>query len=476
MTPDQFKTKCREYNVISPQPLLRISEKVQHAKSQDGHIYDVHVHTFHKDCINEFYFLLKMLGERTRGIQSLHDGDVAPFTPRKTEEIDYAVEEFRNTYHYYTEEDIYENPPTDITWKDIEDTFEKAHSRAPLIEHIDSGREAAYYVFSRFLRKNSQEEILKDFFKNFAVTNINGFKGKSLITCALMMDFYNEFKGPVKRSLSKQIEDYNTLARAYPVLPFLAIDPRRMDEDEDSEEHLFNLFLKAFDRKKAGLFFGVKFYPALGYSPSDYRLEPIYEICQEFQIPIVTHCGGEIVSTFSKDIWVYEDFKQEKSVVPGDTRKDRVFYLNDPKRWESVLRKYPNLKINFAHFGNDEAFFDENIHSSRDYLARKRTILNLMKCYSGVFADFSYAFTSPHVYGSFMKTLNENTSGVQDRILFGTDFWVALFAKGERFVTHQTAFIQLFESNPNLRDKIFRTNAERYLFEIVEDNPASPCK
>src|SRR5690606_23491665 len=128
--------------------------------------------------------------------------------------------------------------------------------------------------------------------------------------CLLMMDFHKEFgKRFPKKSLWEQVEEINQLAdkkNGHPILPFFAVDARR--EKEEGKGNLYNLFLKAFDPKEGGRFFGVKLYPALGVSPSDELLLPIYEVCEKLNIPIVTHCGGEDVSTFSDPIEVHMNF------------------------------------------------------------------------------------------------------------------------------------------------------------------------
>lgn len=64
-------------------------------------------------------------------------------------------------------------------------------------------------------------------------------------------------------------------------LAFSNVDPRRGREGLD-------LFEKAV--REWG-FSGMKLYPPCGYSPSDRRLFPYYEICRAMRLPVLTHIG-----------------------------------------------------------------------------------------------------------------------------------------------------------------------------------------
>ncbi|MGA6121632.1 amidohydrolase family protein [Sphingobacterium anhuiense] len=421
------------------------------------------MHTFDKDCINEWYFIVKFLGEKLppylKGNQLIDSN----------EELDVLRGEFEQKYGYADAEEFYQKPSENIGWEQIQQIFEEPPPTNGLIEHIG---EFVNYVIRRFFKVKSQSEVLQDFYDRFALNNLPQFKGQTLISSVLMMDFYNVYKTHVKKSYFKQIEEYNDMAVQKPILPFLAVDPRRIN-DSDPKQNLFELFIKAFDRKQAGFFFGIKLYPSLGFSPSDYRLRPIYEICQEFQIPIVTHCGGELVSTFDERVEIYEDFLPNITLAPGKNRKEKAFYLNDPLRWKVVLDQYPHLKINFAHFGSEECFKSkdlngEGIEDKLQYDQRPQTIIELMKASKGVYTDFSFALTSPDIYSNFWEILKSNPI-VQERLMFGTDFWVVLFNKGEKFLEHQKHFVDLFKYDDLLFNKIFKDNADRYLFDVIKD-------
>src|SRR5690606_19049671 len=142
--------------------------------------------------------------------------------------------------------------------------------------------------------------------------------------------------------------------------------------------------------------------------------------------------------------------------------KQKAFYLNDPKRWEVVLDRFKNLKVNFAHFG-DDVFRDNNEDPDFDYIARKDTIVSLMKNYDGVYADFSYSLIRDYSYSKLIQLLT-NDDVVSERMMFGSDFWVVLLHDKDKFMQIQNKFIAAF-ANDEVFEKFFRRNAVDYLLK-----------
>ncbi|WFB62113.1 amidohydrolase family protein [Sphingobacterium sp. WM] len=374
---------------------------------------------------------------------------------------------FEERYGYQDIESYYQDPKKkEITWEELDKIFNETEEQFVSDNNFNKGLkhipEALGFVFKKFLKAKMQKDIYKEYVNKYAVSKTNKFGSSELITGILMMDFFNEFNGYVNRNIVEQIKEYNSIAAEYNALPFLAIDPRRIDETLDEKHQMFHLILKAFNRQENGLFVGLKFYPSLGYSPSDYRLLPIYEICQEYKIPIVTHCGGEIVSSFDSDIKIYENFEENLKAVPGKSRKQKAFYLNDPKRWEVVLERFKNLKINFAHFG-DDVFRDKNEDPDFDYLTRKDTIITMMKSYPGVYSDFSYSLIRDYSYSKLIQLLKTEEI-VSKRLMFGSDFWVVLLHDKDKFLNIQENFISEFDDD-EISDRFFRRNAVHYLLD-----------
>ena len=178
------------------------------------------------------------------------------------------------------------------------------------------------------------------------------------------------------------LQELERLHNLYPdsVLPFLAVDPRRPG--------IAGLVEKMVGKK--GPFFGVKLYPRLGYLPTHPDLDGILDFCQRYAIPIITHASaGGLPPT---DDWIYED------------------YCN-PAEWIPVLKKYPRLKVDFAHFGGKNIQWRESI-------------LNLIKQYPNVYTDVS-CYTDTGRLEKVRDCLTENPI-LEKRLMFGTDYTVML--------------------------------------------------
>ncbi|MBU0701563.1 amidohydrolase [bacterium] len=154
------------------------------------------------------------------------------------------------------------------------------------------------------------------------------------------------------------------------------------------------------------VFAGIKVYPPLGFDPwpDDYkqreRVEAIYERCYKKNIPITTHCNDGGFRTETKS-----------------NAKD----FTNPSRWDAVLKKYPTLKLNFAHFGKQK--------KTLCFIPQKKwegTILELMANYKNVYADFSYNGCEKEEYYKYLQKLLEKNPDVKERILFGSDFMINL--------------------------------------------------
>jgi len=138
---------------------------------------------------------------------------------------------------------------------------------------------------------------------------------------------------------------------------------------------------------------GVKVYPSLcGLLPE----QMVRAHNKDF--PIIAHCeyGSVRKSNFS--------------------RKEAASY-NDPAHWFTVLKRYPELKLCFAHFGGEEEW--------KKYNAGKKswvyTIIELMLCYQNIYVDLSYAIIFPAVLEGVKKLLADNP-WMKHHILFGTDY------------------------------------------------------
>jgi predicted TIM-barrel fold metal-dependent hydrolase len=329
----------------------------------------------------------------------------------------------------------------------IEEELERIEDTRKALESIKSisGSWRAFMV----LLKKDMKAVLEYYLDNIAISRQFGLKGRPIITSILMMDLEKGWGRTITKSMTQQIDELKNLANEHPILPYLAIDPRRAD---DGKDNLYDLFLKAFTEGDVK-FFGVKIYPSLGYSPSDERLLPIYEICEKKNIPVLTHCGGEIVSTFEKEIEVRIGSKRE--IWAENNRIDLARRLNNPENWEYVLERYKNLKLNVAHFGGDTAWQEYRDNGSQKRIDK---IVELMNVYENVYADFSFNVIEEGIFDTFDVFLS-NSIKAKERSLFGTDFWVVLPAGS--LVERQEDFLITLEDH---RDDLISINPRKYLF------------
>lgn len=167
--------------------------------------------------------------------------------------------------------------------------------------------------------------------------------------------------------------------------PFVAIDPRRKGI---IEALLSGVFFRGESR-----FYGVKLYPRMGFHPQCKPMDDVYKYCSDHNLPIIFHCGkgGFPPST----TWKYADF-------------------GNPIHFELIVKKYPDLKINFAHFGSSDPTFQW-----------AKTVARLVEENENVYSDLScYANVRDLIN---KKQLCDIRPKLKTRLMFGTDFDVMYF-------------------------------------------------
>jgi predicted TIM-barrel fold metal-dependent hydrolase len=468
---------------ISSNPLDRVSEHTRSLVNNPNTIYDPHCHIFDRHCLPFEYFILRTFIGRFGNLlagnvvrmseeqfyEKLKNGEnIIP--PNINDEIDRAIEDTQNKI----------KNPNNLTKSEVE-RKKKSISSLRFIKR-------AIFQF------DTNKEILDIYLAQFAIKNVRPFntQNRPFITSVLMMDIQPGWQFRHQdRAIMTQIDDLLKLTRSMentntPILPFLAVDPRRVGRG--GNEELYTLFLRAFPANGTS-FFGVKIYPSLGYLPSDFRLEPIYKICEEKNIPVLTHCGGNFVSTAeeetSNSFILTENFDPNDRVeIKFNNRKKMGDFLNQPEHWEIVLNRFPNLKLNIAHFGSpvtwdnsnpDPIFSNPPIVRKVDKAKRKETIIGLMENerFKGVYADFSFNISETNTFNNLLNVLNQNPT-VRERTMFGTDFWVVLsntlFVKRrlrdvfKNFNELQEDFIQKFSSH---QSSLFSEVPKSYLFDML---------
>lgn len=197
--------------------------------------------------------------------------------------------------------------------------------------------------------------------------------------------------------------------------------------------------------KKNRQFYGIKFYPPLGYDPwpSDEKEREkvlyIYEFCNQNDIPIMTHCDDQgFRGVPAKEAWKY----------------------TAPSAYKPVLARFPMLRIDFAHYGWQYTPLQKNPLTVISGLTSKvpdstwfYEITELMLLYPNIYADVSFSGSNHDFYTLLVNYLNsldeEQRKIILSRSLFGTDFSVNLMK-----VESYTSYYRMFEQSPLSDDQV----------------------
>ncbi len=312
------------------------------------------------------------------------------------------------------------------------------------IEQIPPEDHKIYYFahFIDFVSNKSMQQIAEHLIENTPANTI---------FCPLMMDFSQSIEDSNTKDIFSQLDELKQIRDKYPdkFLPFVAIDP-------ENKRHI-ELFEKAFSEEYK--FFGIKIYPSLGYLPSHPSLMRIFELCEQYDIPVTAHCGsGNVHTTKSKMQLHY--FKTDESGKIKLKRDKRFFlfkkhyekYFNSPANWEPVLKTFPKLRLNLAHLGGDKTWYP---NSDKKWIYR---IIDFMERYENIYSDVSYIIHNPQMPTMF-KQLFENNEIIQERTLFGTDYFM-IFIEG-RYDEIRTRFIT--EVGTKIMNKISIDNPLKFL-------------
>lgn len=277
------------------------------------------------------------------------------------------------------------------------------------------------------------------------------------IQLRILFDTFEESGYAEKNNLPKMLDkyfryyrrDYGLLSGAF----------RRMVKLQKSA----TLRPESIQNIQSGFFCGIKVYPPLGFDPwpdpgearelarskdpaliaakkseleeERRKAEFLYAYCEEYGIPITTHCSDS-------------GFMVEE--------KERALILASPRRWRPILEEYRNLRMNFAHWGRKRRRGD------REWVD---TIIEYMGRYGFVYADFSYRGVDRKFYRALarIREIGRIRIGdkIESRILFGTDFLINLID-----IDSYRDYLNLFFRNVDPADvrRFCVDNPHRFLF------------
>jgi predicted TIM-barrel fold metal-dependent hydrolase len=240
----------------------------------------------------------------------------------------------------------------------------------------------------------------------------------------------------------KHMEDLEKLAGDYKdkVVPFLAVDPRRLN--------IIKLVREKVDKGPNTPFKGVKLYPALGYLPTHPNLFPVYDFCIELDIPISVHasCGG--LPSLAGEIYVRsrgaEGYWYKWDIINNCSAP--ACFFGEPEHWRPVLKadegRYKKLRINFCHFDPNGSTWTKQI-------------ISLMKDYDNVYADLSYYTEDDAI--SAVKDIVRDHPILAERLMFGTDF---IMIMKEKKIGGLKKYFDRFDGLPG---QMFYHNAQSFL-------------
>ncbi len=290
----------------------------------------------------------------------------------------------------------------------VEDIFSQ-------IEEFPEGSDLLNYAyFIDFATKHSMDNIAQYMINN---------SPKNTIFAVIALDLQQALDGEVKKDYIDQLENLARIRDKYPdiILPFFEVNPNNPDFELIIEKALLEYS-----------FFGIKIYPSMGYMPSHPKLMQLFELCEQWNIPVITHCSSNNMHTTKNLLRIeYFSFDENGQLELRSQKKMFLFrnqyitFFNRPQNWEPVLKTYPNLRINFSHMGGDDDW-DGRPRTDRNWSFR---IFDFMERYENVYSDTAYTF---HL-DTFIELLSEvlyRNKLLTQRILFGSDYYM-IMAEGK---------------------------------------------
>jgi len=285
--------------------------------------------------------------------------------------------------------------------------------------------------------------------------NLAGYYPNNTKFVVLPMDLSYMGAGKPKQSVMDQhLKLLELVKNNKNILPFIAIDPRRQQLDNIDLIQFINDLLRHKDENNKSYFKGIKLYPSQGFLPTNPFLNPVYELCEIEQLPIMSHCtrGG---------------------IKPKNMDKKEATLYADPDHYIPVMRRYPKLKICLAHFGGytdwDKYFeqpesriiYDLDDNTNRHKMNWLSKVLQLIKCgeFPNLYTDVSYTVFIKNMYMPILKVLLYSDV-IREKTLFGSDYYMVEIERfDERYIS--------MKLRAELGDEVFRQiaceNPKKYL-------------
>ncbi len=278
-------------------------------------------------------------------------------------------------------------------------------------------------------------------------------------------DIFHDNKSGVKR-FSVAPTNKTKEEKLFEIYPFMGLNTKNYTLEET--DRMLKKYFGDFDRKDSSekrktmlhekmgefdgnldddeacknIFAGIKLYPPLGFEPwpddikdqngenERQKVKLLYQTCMDKNIPVIAHCSS---GGFLAD-------------------KDYIAYSNPAKQWATALSNYPELKINFAHFGTGNKNWEKSI------------IAYILEGNNNIYTDFSCNTKKDIYYEELAETfIKHNKKELENKVLFGTDFMINLLWL-ESYNEYLKDFADTTHFTDKLKMKLVNENAERFLF------------
>lgn len=244
--------------------------------------------------------------------------------------------------------------------------------------------------------------------------------------------------GRVRAGLAAQHDELAALAAAHPglVIPFATCDPRLPGAAEEVRRCLEMLKFR-----------GLKLYPRLGYAPDHpVLMREIYPLLNARGLAVVSHCS--------------------RGGVTGRLPRAQADEFCAPQAFAPVLRAFPQMQVNLAHFGGQsewEAYIVEGLNPYAPQAAGNWLIALREMIESGAFpnlwTDISYTLFQSDAFLPFLRLFLDHPA-LRARVLFGSDFYMTR----QESLSERAVAVRL---RAGLGEDLFRqiaeTNPERWL-------------
>ncbi len=300
-----------------------------------------------------------------------------------------------------------------------------------------------FRTFKKISELTSQEKVFE---------HLTGFYPQNAAFVTLSMDMEYMGAGRVPDSFTTQLDQLAQLKTKFPdkIYPFVFAHPERPD--------VFDLVQKYIEEHQ---FAGIKMHPALGYFPHDPRLEKVYEYAEKNELPIMSHCTRGGVFYKGKLTTTRRTDPRTGVTYPKQSNGKFTDVYSDPSRYDDLLSDFPKLKLCFAHFGGAsewDKFLQESWHDKIPdnwfFKIKERVSDTRFNAYT----DISYTLADPKYYAT-LKAILLSDSRLQQRVLFGTDYYMTEQEVSERaFGLNLRGFL-----GEDLWNQIAVINPEAYL-------------